>query len=816
MRRRQALLSWLPSAVATLSVLSWVHWDVSVAAQSRPDPTLIQQIDASIAEGKKLVDAGNFSRAIQKFTPAAQSAHQIGDFSRESLALRHLGMCYVYLFHYREALQQAQAARILALKGNDKSGSGASAVELGLIYTMLGDFGPAETETETGIRELQNTHDANRIIRALFNLVSLYVIETRFSEADASAVRAATLAHQANLPMLEGRARDLDGVALLLGGNHHGAEQALSTAAAIQTSIHDTNSLAVTHEHFAELKLKQHEYEEALKYVDQAFAANTPYFKINAQYYPIHVRAQILLGLGRTSEALVEFKRAVDSATEWRAGALPGDVTGTFTVAQLHEVYQDYAELAASLALKNHNSALSRSAFEALAENRAASLREQLALSLDKHLQLPPEYFELVSTLQKEQANVTLGEKPQEHEAKLREIRIQLDDLENRIGLNVVDNSPAREKKPHKNSLRSIQSRLGASEVLFSFSLGERKSFVWAVTGDDVNLYQLPDQNAIGEQAKAFAGAAREARDFNAPGRALSQTLFSQLSPAICNKRDWLIAADGALLNGVPFSALPEPGPALTPLSAAHTLRLLPSALLMLQPTSAPPSPLFVGVADPIYNYADPRRSSLHLAAATHASSAVTLGRLAGGDREVKTAAKQSGLADFDLLTGPRATGDGLREIVARRPEVLHFAVHVVSPPGRPQEAALALSLSPEGMPELLTSEAIASYRVPGSLVVMSGCDSEQGKTLPSAGLLGLSRAWLLAGAAAVIVSAWPTPEDSGQFFSSFYAHLRTQSGTIAKRASAALQQAQLDMQRGGGYRSAPSFWAAYSVISKE
>ena len=611
-------------------------------------------------------------------------------------------------------------------------------------------------------------------------------------------------------------ARDLDGIVLVLGNHLTEGEQALSKAAAIQTGIHDTDHLAVTHEHFAELELRKHNYASALKYIDQAFAANTPYFKRNAQYYPIHVRAQILLGLGRTSEALAEFKRAADSATEWRSNALPGDVTGTFTVAQLHEVYQDYAELAATLALKNHDAALTRSAFEALAENRAASLREQLALSLDKNLRLPPEYFELVSALQKEQAKVTLGEKPQEHEAKLREIRVQLDDLENRIGLKVVDNSPAREKKPYKNSLRSIQSRLGANEVLLSFSLGEHKSFVWAVTGDDVNLHPLPDQAAISEQAKAFASAARDNRDAAVPGRTLSQTLFGQLSPAICKKRDWLITADGALLNGIPFSALPDPGSALAPLSAAHTLRLLPSALLLLQPPAAPSAPVFVGIADPVYNYADPRRSGLPLTPAAHTSAAVTLARLAGGDREVKAAAKQSGFAETDLLTGARATGDTLRQTVARQPSVLHFAVHVVSPPGRPQEAALALSLTSDGMPELLTSEGIASYRVPGSLVVMSGCNSEQGKTLPSAGLLGLSRAWLLAGAAAVVVSAWPTPDDSGQFFSAFYAHMRTQSGPIAQRAAAALREAQLDMQRGTGYRTAPSFWAAYSVISKE
>jgi CHAT domain-containing protein len=101
----------------------------------------------------------------------------------------------------------------------------------------------------------------------------------------------------------------------------------------------------------------------------------------------------------------------------------------------------------------------------------------------------------------------------------------------------------------------------------------------------------------------------------------------------------------------------------------------------------------------------------------------------------------------------------------------------------------------------------------------MSGCSSQQGETLPGAGLIGLSRAWLLAGASAVVVSAWPTPDDSGHFFSSFYSHFQpvtSTSGSLAKRAAVALQQAQLEMQRSNGYGSSPSSWAAYSVISKE
>jgi CHAT domain-containing protein len=106
---------------------------------------------------------------------------------------------------------------------------------------------------------------------------------------------------------------------------------------------------------------------------------------------------------------------------------------------------------------------------------------------------------------------------------------------------------------------------------------------------------------------------------------------------------------------------------------------------------------------------------------------------------------------------------------------------------------------------------------LPGTLVVLSGCSSSQGKTVPSAGLLGLSRAWLLAGAEAVIASSWPTPDDSGRFFSLFYSHLRAATiGTLSQRASRALAQTQMELQHGSGYTSSPSYWGAYSIISKE
>jgi CHAT domain-containing protein len=245
-------------------------------------------------------------------------------------------------------------------------------------------------------------------------------------------------------------------------------------------------------------------------------------------------------------------------------------------------------------------------------------------------------------------------------------------------------------------------------------------------------------------------------------------------------------------------------------------LRFLPSELLLLADQPPQPSLRFVGIGDPVYNFADSRLAAGRFPADAKTTSGVALARLVGSEREVRSAAQLSGLHDQEILLGPRANSAELQKSLANDPEVIHFAVHVVSPPERPEEAALALSLK-NGMPELLTPEAIAALRVPGSLVVLSGCSSGQGKALPSAGLQGLSRAWLLAGAAAVIVSSWPTPDDSGRFFSAFYGHLQVaKAGPLAQRAARALQQTQLDMQQSKGKSGAPSFWAAYSLISKE
>ncbi len=807
--------------VQALSLISFLPWGLFAADQVQLPAPAIKQAERVIAEARRQRDEGHFIEAIALFRQAASTARNLGNFDLEANALAAAGACDIRVFRYRAALSSSETARQLALRANDNSLAGIAAINISIIYAQLGDFSQAEGEAEESVRLLRSSSRKDLLVRALLNYASIRVDRGDVNGGVESYNKAIASARETHLGGQEAIAWDDLGRSYLDLGQLSKAELALTKAYELHIAIHDLDSVAPTTANRAELEYRRKHFLPALNLIDAAFASRSSLFATSPQYEPLHLRGQILLALNRKTEALAEFRRAVDSANEWRQGALPGDATSIRTSLHLHDVYQDYVELAAQVALERHEDNLSRLAWEVLAETRATALREQMSLALQQDGRLPPEYFALLSKLQAAQGQFTLSQNSA-NEANVDRTRSELDELENQIGIKYNNSALKKERFFHKKSLRNIQLRLTLSEVLISFCLGKSKSFLWTVTRDRVNLYQLPAQPEIARETDAFVYALRNSQDASKAGQSLTRALFLKISPQIWHTPNWLISADGVLLAGVPFSALPEiqNNTPQQPLSTDHTLRFLPSELLLLGDEETNAAPRFLGVADPIYNLADSRRTrSVRLLESNHTESSRTLPRLVGSDGEIRTAAEQSGLPEVQLLEGTHASATAFRMALLQKPEVIHFAVHVVSPNGRPEEAALVLSLTNENLPELLTPEAVAAYRVPGSLVVLSGCSSQQGEAVPSAGLIGLSRAWLLAGAAAVVVSAWPTQDDSGRFFSSFYSHFQpgaTKSASLVKRAVLALQQAQLDMQHSTGYRSSPSFWAAYSVVSKE
>jgi CHAT domain-containing protein len=146
-------------------------------------------------------------------------------------------------------------------------------------------------------------------------------------------------------------------------------------------------------------------------------------------------------------------------------------------------------------------------------------------------------------------------------------------------------------------------------------------------------------------------------------------------------------------------------------------------------------------------------------------------------------------------------------------PAVIHLAAHVV-PEKNGQQGMILLSGSPPGQIDALTVRDIAALRVPGSLVVMSGCGSGRGRVLTGAGWLGLGRAWLSAGARGVVASHWPVADDNGALFQRFYQYLR-QSQVPSASPAEALRRARADLIESRAATADPKYWAAYEFIGR-
>jgi CHAT domain-containing protein len=158
------------------------------------------------------------------------------------------------------------------------------------------------------------------------------------------------------------------------------------------------------------------------------------------------------------------------------------------------------------------------------------------------------------------------------------------------------------------------------------------------------------------------------------------------------------------------------------------------------------------------------------------------------------------------LMQGAEARRDKFLRLAADRPSVIHLATHVLTPNGYRGQAFIAFGLDPAGEAEYLSTSDVAMLRVPGALVIMTGCQSGGGEIRAGAGLLGLTRAWQIAGAKAVVATAWPVRDSKGEIFKSFYRYLREAPPADALRRS------QLEMIRSGTWRAAPGYWASYQI----
>ncbi|MEG4006045.1 CHAT domain-containing tetratricopeptide repeat protein [Microcoleus sp. Pol1C5] len=178
------------------------------------------------------------------------------------------------------------------------------------------------------------------------------------------------------------------------------------------------------------------------------------------------------------------------------------------------------------------------------------------------------------------------------------------------------------------------------------------------------------------------------------------------------------------------------------------------------------------------------------------------LSALPGAEAEARAIAP---LLKTQAITGAQGTK---AVIVPKMPQasIIHLATHGLLDDVRGLGSAIALA--PSGSDDgLLTAEEIFDMKLQANLVVLSACNTGEGR-ITGDGVIGLSRALISAGVPSVIVSLWAVPDaPTSELMRSFYQNLQNNPDKAQ-----ALRQAMLTTMK---THPQPRNWAAFTLIGE-
>ena len=366
--------------------------------------------------------------------------------------------------------------------------------------------------------------------------------------------------------------------------------------------------------------------------------------------------------------------------------------------------------------------------------------------------------------------------------------------------------------RPATLNPRQIAQKSGAT--LLFYWLDDKQSYLWAITPAKITLIRLPGQTEIVAHVERYRKALLDLEDplqsRNKDGQALYQSLVAPAAKLIQRNAPVMILADGAL-SKLNFETLLVPGPSpnsgQSSGSAPEMHYLLDDATLLSAPSLA-----MLAAAKPVRNT---DRNLLLLGDAVSPSREYPGLPLFG--LEMTQIERHFPAQHLSIFAGPQATPATYLTSDPGRYSYIHFVAHATASRTDPLDSAIILSGSTFSGVKAnedsfkLYARDIVQHPIDARLVTISACYGSGTRSFTGEGLVGLSWAFLRAGAHSVIGALWEVSDDSTpQLMDTLYQGIEN-----GQDPAVALRNAKLTLLHSQNRFHKPFYWAPFQIYTR-
>ncbi len=791
--------------------------------------------------GTVFFHTGLTDKAIENFKQSAQLANQTGDHNLQSLALNSAAVLLTSSGFFEEALHFFNQSLALRRQLNDRRGEAFVLMSMSPLYMDTDDFVKADQLLQDALRIIREVKASGVDVKGLEEYTLLRIAWIEYLRGNfAAALQAVqeTLAREteqtsgANKVDARHRLGEIYGAM----GNHEKAAEIYTEMVTLARKLKIQNSEALALGNLAWSEFQLGKATEALALIKQAIPMLRQSGSSIDEWRFLYYLAEIEKALRHNEAALSSYRQAIGAIERVRSLTIPTETARAGLIASLHDVFVSAIDFLFSLkreteALQIAETYHARAFLDVLAESKI-DLRAQLS---PQHRKREDQIFESISSLQKELWKPDLT---QQREKKLKEDLQRAESELDTFQLEMRRSNPryASVKYPQPVKPEVIAKELiDPHTALIEYVLGEKRSFAWVVHKDKITSFILPPKKEIEDLIKEYQEALAEkvssltmgqaTARLNAKSQQLYEKLFRPLDTHLSSAQKLIVVADGALTY-LPFETLVKKDTANTSASPLYLIERFAisyapsaSALAAIQALEKAATKDVKGViafGDPVYansQHSGKDAKSASLTSANNVERGFDYRQLPYTRTEVNEIASLFPSVERTVYLGTEAREQKVKTASLDKYRYLHFAAHAMIDEDHPKRSGVVLSSESNSKEDgTLQMSEVMRLKLNADLVTLSACRTGIGKLLTGEGVIGLTRAFLYAGASSVVVSLWNVNDTAtATLMKAFYGNLKK-----GLPKDEALRQAKLELIKGQKrvWRQ-PYFWAPFVLIGE-